>query len=106
MKFTESQNQKINDHLTKYWTDSQCPICHSTKWELSEVPVEVREWEGGSLLIGTEASVLPLVALMCDKCGYIRFFSALKIGVVQPSDFKDVAEFTLKRPEGKGQGES
>lgn len=97
MKFDAVQNDVIHQHLKKYWKNSVCPICNCTKWEIPDVPLELREWAGGSLVIGGDTSILPIVAIMCVECGYVRFFSALKIGIINSSDFKqDTADIMYK----------
>lgn len=59
--------------------DKPCPACGNIGWvteEIVAVPVRPR---GG---LEESAPRIPMVESTCDDCGYVRFFSAAKAGLL------------------------
>lgn len=73
----------LNDH----WKQPHiCPICEGKEWGVGTV-VEMREFQGGNIIIGGGVGVLPLTPIACTTCGYTFFMNALRNGSIeQPSD--------------------
>lgn len=69
----------INEH----WPDTDpCPMCRTTSgWELG-APANILLRD--DLQNFPMAQVLPAVTLVCAKCGYLVFLSAIKIGLIGP----------------------
>ena len=70
------------------WLNSQwigpkiCPICKQNKWNISDKPVEVRQFQGGGLVVGGQ--VYPLIAITCTVCGYTLLINAIVAGLLKP----------------------
>ena len=77
--------EKVLQWINTHWTGPRnCQVCHSTNWLLLDKVWELREFQGGALVIGSNP-VLPVVALMCNVCGHTIFFNAIAVGAVAKS---------------------
>jgi hypothetical protein len=75
--------RKVGQWLETHWTGShRCPICQGSNWTLMDKAWELREFQGGSFVIGGQP-ILPVVALMCNVCGYTILFNAIAVGAVE-----------------------
>jgi predicted nucleic-acid-binding Zn-ribbon protein len=99
-----SNVQKIIEWINSKWQgEKTCPICKNNKWNISETLVEVREFHGGSIVIGGVSQVIPLIPITCVVCGYTIFFNAVLAGLVpvlQPQQ-KETATAPMKTNESK-----
>jgi hypothetical protein len=78
----EIEHQKVADWLNKKWVgNKQCPICKNNDWQIGPKPVEVREFQGGSLIVG--GPVYPLINVTCNICGYTLLINAIIAGFVE-----------------------
>jgi hypothetical protein len=85
MRLTEHQVQKVVDWLNTKWQGAKaCPVCQSNAWNISDIVFEAREFYPATLVVGEDAAA-PMIFVTCTVCGHTLTFSALKIGVVQPS---------------------
>ena len=73
------EQQKIKNHLQG--RNNQCPICDANDWTVVDdllspfcIDVEYKR--------PIEGKFLPIVALICNDCGYIRQIAARKVGVI------------------------
>lgn len=91
MKLTKDQValtlKKLNEFSNK--SKCTCPLCGNAKWELNDVVFEMREFNGGNLIVGKPSAIMPIVSLSCAECGNTLFFSAIKMGLINPADFDD-----------------
>lgn len=78
MKLTPEQEQKFQKHMSTM--QGQCQVCGSKNWSIFEQMMEMRPYEGGTLVAG--GAVVPLVVTYCNKCGQTVFFSAGILGLV------------------------
>ena len=79
----EFDKAEVQQWLDRYWKGPHhCPICNSEAWLLMEKVWELREFQSGNLVIGGGQPVLPVVALMCNVCGYTVFFNAIAVRAV------------------------
>lgn len=86
MRLTSEQANAVIARLNSTAANRQpCPICGGTHWNLNDKIFEVREFQGGSLVLGGDTSVLPVIAMSCQNCGYTHFINAIKIGAVNPA---------------------
>lgn len=55
-----------------------CPVCQA-RGSLSVLPkvMELREYQGGSLVVGGQNAIAPVIVLMCSKCGNMIMLNAL-----------------------------
>jgi predicted nucleic-acid-binding Zn-ribbon protein len=71
------------DWLNNKWDGPKiCPVCKSNNWNVSERPVELREFHRGGLTIG--GPIYPLLAVTCQVCGNTILFNAIVAGLVVP----------------------
>lgn len=74
--------QKAADWLNAQWNGPKiCPICGKNNWTISPELVELRRFEGGSLVVGG-GSVFPLLSVTCTICGNTLLFNAIVAGLV------------------------
>ncbi len=84
MRLDESQQRRLVQKLNELFMPPQeCCVCKNTSWSVSDVIWELREFQGGSLVIGGDTKLLPVVAMSCNKCGYTVFLNAMLLGVIE-----------------------
>lgn len=77
-----SENERALKWLSDHWQGPPaCPVCTSQRWNVGNV-VEMREFEGGNLVIGGHSGVLPVSPIACAICGYTFFMNALRSGAI------------------------
>ena len=75
---TPDQMDQIQSWMEEKDIDTTCPACGNAAWVTSEMIAPlVRSASKPS----EERVQVPLVQLMCDNCGYVRHFSAVKMGL-------------------------
>jgi predicted nucleic-acid-binding Zn-ribbon protein len=68
----------INEHRTG---SPRCPTCGTNRWE---IPSQASSLE----LLGVhkgQHGLVPTVAVICEKCGHIQLYSAMKMGAMRTS---------------------
>ena len=66
--------------LEKLWSKNRiCPICGNNQWTVNDTIFELREFQGGDLVVGA-GQVYPIVPIMCSNCGYSIFLNAIISG--------------------------
>jgi hypothetical protein len=81
MNLSEQQSKTLLDHLKKTWVPPvTCPICHSNDWQVGPQVYELREFHGGSMVIGGSALV-PIVPVICKVCGNVILINPLIAGI-------------------------
>jgi len=89
MILDEKQKKHLLEHINKVWKDPVvCSICKGTKWDLADKIFELREFNGGSLVIGKN-SIIPVIPIICRKCGKTHFISAINTGLIDSNDSKE-----------------
>jgi hypothetical protein len=80
----------LDDWINKYWTAPHvCPICkEKDKWLLMDRIWELNEFypRGVRSPTAEEFKVLPVVAVMCNNCGYTLFFNAIAVKAIPRSN--------------------
>ena len=84
MKLTNEQQQKVIQKL-QHFLINHCS-CNAHNWILNDKVFELREFQGGGLVIGGESSVFPVITVTCKDCGNTYFFNAILLGAVEKSD--------------------
>jgi|GEM_PF-591601 len=75
--------EKIVEWLNRQWQGPKiCPICRNNNWHIIENPVELREFHGGTLVVG--GPVYPLISVTCSICGYTLLFNAIVARLLIP----------------------
>lgn len=60
-----------------------CSICDSkTHWNISPNVFELREFQGGSFVIGGNTPIIPLVHVTCTNCGNTVLLNAKITGAM------------------------
>lgn len=90
MQLNDEQKNKLISKLTQLdggTLNITCPICSNKEWDISDIVFELREFNGGNLVIGGSSRILPLLTITCRKCANTHFLNALKLGVIdQPKN--------------------
>ena len=71
---------KAQDALRDLWKDPRCPFSGHNQWTVARDYVELRPYFGGSMVVG--GTVYPGVMVVCNGCGYMALFSAVKLGLL------------------------
>ncbi|HAS00262.1 MAG: hypothetical protein US57_C0002G0002 [Candidatus Moranbacteria bacterium GW2011_GWC2_37_73] len=90
MELTPKQKEiigkKIGNSIPKV-----CPNCKGGPLLINDKIFELREFEGGNLIVGSESVILPVIAVNCSTCGQTSFFNAVILGLVAPEqDFSQI----------------
>jgi len=72
--------EKARQALASVWKTPRCPFSGHNEWTLVEDFVELRPYFRGSLAVG--GPVYPAVMAICNGCGYMALFSAVKLGLL------------------------
>lgn len=75
----------IIDHLNKTWKNNACPMCGAIEWGTERIiysPLRVGEdnvvyWKDG---------LMPLVPIVCGKCGNTLFINANIVGCYEDTN--------------------
>lgn len=87
MKLTKEQASLVLTKLNNYDYNNgrrPCVICGNQKWLLNDTIFEMREFNGGGLVIGGTSAIMPVISLSCTECGHTMFISAIKMGIITP----------------------
>lgn len=74
---------KVLAHLSDKWQGRPCPMCQSGEWSVQSKIFELREYRGGSFVVGG-VPILPVVPITCGNCGNTLLINAIKLGVLKP----------------------
>jgi hypothetical protein len=77
----DSVGSQFVDHLKEKWAERVCPVCFGRIWTVPNCLFELREFSGGSLVIGGDMNLFVVVPVVCEECGYSHFFSATRSGL-------------------------
>lgn len=83
MKLTDEQMKKLQDHIQENWkAPVRCPVCWSNEWNLSNHIYELREFQRGSLSVGSgSGGIVPLSPVICETCGNTVLINPLVAGI-------------------------
>ena len=73
--------QKVITHLNEKWKNRPCPMCGSNSWNVSDKVYELREFHGGTLMLGN-GPIFPVVPVSCNNCGNSVLVNAIFTGVI------------------------
>jgi predicted nucleic-acid-binding Zn-ribbon protein len=77
---TKAQIEKtIKKHLTTVGFKPQCSMCGQSNWVIGDIIAPPVLAEDGKNL--RSDSSIPSVAVVCGNCGYIIYFSAVRLGL-------------------------
>ena len=55
MELNENQKRIVEKHFNEKWANKTCPFCGGTNWIPSTKIFELREYNGGNLVLGKES---------------------------------------------------
>lgn len=70
-----SSAQKIQRWIEAKWRHAACPVCASSAWRTGENLAELRNFQGGSGVVGNP--VYPVLPVFCSECGYALLVNAV-----------------------------
>ena len=79
MKLTDKQKDAISTHLQTF---KGCAGCGEKVINVFDALFELREFNGGDMVIGGDSNLIPLVVLTCERCGMISFYNAMQLGLI------------------------
>jgi hypothetical protein len=82
MRLTEQQTLSLTQKLNSRKLPV-CISCQGNDWTVTTNVFELREFEGGNLVIGGASLILPVIPLTCNTCGLILFFNAINLGLIE-----------------------
>ena len=78
---TKVESDNFIRHLSDKWNIRGCPMCGTRNWNVSDKVFELREFHGGSLVLGP-GPIVPLIPVICGNCGNVVLVSAIVSGTV------------------------
>ena len=76
--------EEIIEFIHSHWKNQTCPMCGGRTWNVSDKVFELREFNDGNFVLGgPNSSIVPLIAVTCDKCGNTVLINALSTGLVK-----------------------
>jgi hypothetical protein len=76
-------SKELINFLNAKWQGRPCPMCNERKWSVQDKFFELREFRGGSLVLGG-TPIIPIIPVTCENCGHIILINAIKTGFVKP----------------------
>lgn len=82
-------SDKLIKHLTGKWQGRNCPMCNQGNWNVSDKIFELREYNGGSMVIGGNSPIVPIIPVTCDNCGNVLMVNAIVAQVLEQGGSKN-----------------
>jgi hypothetical protein len=87
MELTKEQQQTLINYLNEKWRQPRvCEVCSTNNWNIIPSTFELREFNGGGLVIG--GNIIPLIVMECINCGNLKYINGIKAGIVQKKEGK------------------
>ena len=84
MELTSQQQRIVIEKLGKMIGKRPCSSCGANiEFSINSRIFELREFNKGSLVIGGNTAVVPLVVVTCPKCGETKLYNALMLGLLK-----------------------
>jgi hypothetical protein len=80
------EKQRVIQWINEKCPNLKCECCGSQRWSLNEHIIAPVNLENGSLALGGSMTMTPQVILTCSNCGNTKYFNAVMIGLLQPSN--------------------
>jgi len=71
-------------HLRERWSSRHCPVCGRSDWTVPDCIFELREYNGGKLVLGGDQRMMAVVPVVCEACGNTLMFSAARAKMTKP----------------------
>ena len=80
-KLSQDQKEKAANFINERWKGAKnCPVCDNKEWTLAEHTVTSLVIRGND--IQGSGTTYPMVMAICTNCGDTRFFSAVRMGIM------------------------
>ncbi|MBO8131979.1 MAG: hypothetical protein H0Z29_10795 [Candidatus Marinimicrobia bacterium] len=73
--------ERIIQFLNEKWQKRPCPMCGVGNWSVQDRVFELREFRGGSLVVGG-TPIMPIIPVICNNCGNTILINAKTTGFV------------------------
>jgi predicted nucleic-acid-binding Zn-ribbon protein len=80
MPLDQNQSNTLQKHLNKIGFRPQCQACGANNWAPGEI-ITPPVYSGGGIQIG--GPNVPMVQVICEKCGYVVHFAAVLVGLLR-----------------------
>jgi hypothetical protein len=80
--------KKLIDYLSAKWQNRACPMCGARQWSVQEKSYELREFHGGSLVVGGSA-IIPVIPVICGNCGNTILVNSILAGIDKRKEGKN-----------------
>lgn len=90
----------ILNELDKKITIRKCESCGEDNWIISDMyfPLSLEE-EPTNIIMGGDKKVAPTILLICENCGYTRFYNLVSLGVIDLLEKKKKEEKNKQKEE-------
>lgn len=75
---------KLVAHLDGTWKNKECMICGSSQWTVSDKIHQLREYEDGGIITGS--NIFPVVPIVCRNCGLTIFINPVVAKVLKEEE--------------------
>lgn len=79
---TKMNTEKVLNHLREKWGSKECAQCGANNWSVTDKVFELREFQGGSLIVGN-SPIIPVVPVCCTNCGNTILVNAMVSGALE-----------------------
>lgn len=76
-------SSKLLGILNEKWQNTGCPMCGTRQWQVDTKIYELREYNQGTLVIGGQSSIFPVVPIVCTNCGNTIFVNPMITKVIK-----------------------
>ncbi len=83
MKINE---EKFMNFLNEKWKNKICQLCGNNNWSVSNKVFELREFNRGSLIIGGNNAIFPIMVVSCTECGNSIMINAITSGAIDKNN--------------------
>lgn len=84
MVLNDEQRNKLFEQLKSKGQPPNCSICGKNNWSVSDTIFELREFQGGNLIVGKGQNIYPVLPLTCLDCGQTIFLNPIILGILDP----------------------
>ena len=78
----KKESETLISFLNEKWQGSTCPMWHVGKWAVQDKVFELREFRGGSLVLGG-TPIIPIIPITCGNCGNTILINAITAGIAK-----------------------
>jgi predicted RNA-binding Zn-ribbon protein involved in translation (DUF1610 family) len=76
------EKTRLIKHLEEKWTSQKCPMCGKSAWNVPSEIYELRELNGGGLVVGP-IPLVPVIPITCANCGNTVLVNAIVAGITK-----------------------